>query len=208
MRRNKRSFDGWIARAVVLAGLGLLLGCESGSSPESVVSVREAAAAAPSGPSVADLMKQRGLNEADVVGALKTYMPTGQARRVRALRLGRPRRPGARDRRAVHAPPQGHRASSRPSRGRATATATTATRSSLKRARRTGRTLTWADTHHPASRETKGDYDGQFLFIERQGQRARRGHRPRDFTTKQIVRSRPDPAATTAEPSSRRTPTT
>ncbi len=77
MRRNDRSvIHRWVAGAAVLASCGILVGCDSGSGPTSVA-VREAAAAT-GGPSVADLMKQRGLNEADVVGALKTYVPTGK----------------------------------------------------------------------------------------------------------------------------------
>ena len=52
-----------------------------------------------------------------------------------------------------------------------------------------GRDVNWGDTHHPALSETKGDYDGQFLFIGDKGN-ARLGVIDlRDFETKQIVKN-------------------
>ena len=46
--------------------------------------------------------------------------------------------------------------------------------------------LTWGDAHHPALSETKGDYDGRWLFInEMNGRLARIDLR--DFKTKQIL---------------------
>jgi nitrous-oxide reductase len=46
--------------------------------------------------------------------------------------------------------------------------------------------LTWGDVHHPALSETKGDYDGRWLFInEMNGRLARIDLR--DFKTKQIL---------------------
>ena len=54
-------------------------------------------------------MKARGLSEADVNAALKTYMPTGKKDEYYHLRVGRPVGPGDRDRRPVDAHPQVHR---------------------------------------------------------------------------------------------------
>ncbi len=52
-----------------------------------------------------------------------------------------------------------------------------------------GRPVTWGDTHHPALSETKGDYDGQFLFIGDKAN-ARLGVIDlRDWETKQIVKN-------------------
>jgi nitrous-oxide reductase len=52
-----------------------------------------------------------------------------------------------------------------------------------------GRDVQWGDTHHPALSETKGDYDGQFLFIGDKAN-ARLGVIDlRDWETKQIVKN-------------------
>lgn len=52
-----------------------------------------------------------------------------------------------------------------------------------------GNPVTWGDTHHPALSETKGDYDGQFLFIGDKAN-ARLGVIDlRDWETKQIVKN-------------------
>ncbi len=52
-----------------------------------------------------------------------------------------------------------------------------------------GRPVTWGDTHHPALSETKGDYDGDFLFIGDKAN-ARLGVIDlRDWETKQIVKN-------------------
>jgi nitrous-oxide reductase len=46
--------------------------------------------------------------------------------------------------------------------------------------------LTWGDAHHPALSETKGDYDGRWLFINEMNGRIARIDL-RDFKTKQIL---------------------
>jgi nitrous-oxide reductase len=46
--------------------------------------------------------------------------------------------------------------------------------------------LTWGDVHHPALSETKGDYDGRWLFVNEMNGRVARIDL-RDFKTKQII---------------------
>ena len=46
--------------------------------------------------------------------------------------------------------------------------------------------LTWGDVHHPALSETKGDYDGRWLFVNEMNGRIARIDL-RDFKTKQIL---------------------
>ena len=67
--------------------------------------------------------------------------------------------------------------------------------------------LTWGDAHHPALSETKGDYDGRWLFINEMNGRVARIDL-RDFKTKQILGPVPNVPATTPRRSSRRTPST
>lgn len=52
-----------------------------------------------------------------------------------------------------------------------------------------GKRITWGDTHHPALSETKGEYDGQALFIGDKANARLAVIDLRDFETKQIVKN-------------------
>ena len=51
--------------------------------------------------------------------------------------------------------------------------------------------LTWGDVHHPSLSETKGDYDGRWLFVNDMNGRIARIDL-RDFKTKQILGPMPE----------------
>jgi nitrous-oxide reductase len=138
--------------------------------------------------SVADLMRARNLAEADVTAALKTYTPSGvhdeylmfssgghsgqvfvtglpSMRLLKVIAVFTPE------------PWQGYGYGDQ-------------TNAVLAAGNRNGQELRWADTHHPALSETKGDYDGEYLFIGDKANARIAVVDLRDFVTKQIVAQR------------------
>lgn len=130
-------------------------------------------------------MKDRNLNEENVVAALKTYTPTGVHDEYYIFASGGHSGqvivigvPSMRILKyiAVFTP--------EPWQGYGYGDQTTAL---LRSGDRDGRELNWADTHHPALSETDGTYDGQYLFINDKANARVAVISLEDFTTKQIV---------------------
>ena len=132
-----------------------------------------------------DLMKARGLSEADVQAALKTYTPTGKNDEYLVMASGGHSGqvivigvPSMRILKyiAVFTPEpwQGYGFDDQ-------------TKGVLAGGKRGGKDLTWADTHHPALSETAGDYDGKYLFIGDKANARIAVIDLEDFATKQIV---------------------
>jgi nitrous-oxide reductase len=140
--------------------------------------------------SIGDLMKARGLSDADVEAALKTYVPPGkkdeyvifasggQSGNINVIGV-----PSMRLLRVigVFSPEswQGWGVGGESNK-------------ILAQGRQAGHDITWADVHHPNLSETKGDYDGQFLFVNDKANARVAVVDLKDFTTKQIV---PNPLA-------------
>ena len=137
--------------------------------------------------SVESLMKARGLNEADVVAALKTYTPTGKLDEYYMFasggQVGQVLVIGVPSMRILKyigvftpEPWQGYGFDDE-------------TKRILADGSPKGKLLTWGDSHHPALSQTNGDYDGQFLFINDKANARVAVISLKDFNTTQIVRS-------------------
>jgi nitrous-oxide reductase len=139
-------------------------------------------------PSVAQLMRARNLTERDVSAALRTYTPTGRTdpyllfgsgghggnlivigvpsmRIVKYIGVFTPE------------PWQGY------------AYGDDATERVLDGGNRFGKRVEWGDMHHPALSETKGDYDGQFIFVGDKANARVAVVSLKDFMTRQLVTS-------------------
>jgi nitrous-oxide reductase len=163
---------------LLLAALGALAACGKGASSQK---------GGAGGPGISDMMKARGLSEADVKAALATYTPTGKHDEYLTFASG-----GHSGQVVVVGVPSMRILkyigvfTPEPWQGWGFDDASKAI---LAEGKRAGKDLTWADTHHPALSETKGDYDGQFLFIADKANARVAVIDLRDFTTKQIVTS-------------------
>ncbi len=163
-----------IARGAALAAM-FLVACAG-----------EPAGTSQGGASLKDLMTARGLTEADVQAALKTYVPGGKhddymifasgGHGGQVLAIGVP---SMRMLKVIGVftpePWQGY--------GYGSESGNTV----LAGGRQNGRDITWADVHHPNLSETNGDYDGKYLFVNDKANARVAVIDLTDFTTKQIV---------------------
>ncbi len=146
------------------------------------------AAPASSGTSaqVKQLMTARGLSEADVQAALKTYLPSGKLDEYLIFASG-----GQSGQVLVIGVPSMRLLkligvfTPEPWQGYGYGGLSDAV---LAGGQQIGnKKLTWADVHHPNLSETKGDYDGQFLFVNDKANARVAVIDLADFSTKQIV---------------------
>ena len=153
---------------------------------------REASLTTPSnggggGAGVADLMAARGLSEADVTAALKTYTPTGGRDDYLVFASG-----GHSGQVIVIGVPSMRILkvigvfTPEPWQGFGYGEQTSGLIASGDRGEVP---LRWADTHHPALSETGGDYDGEYLFINDKANARVAVISLKDFVTQQIVTS-------------------
>ncbi len=176
------SLDGMGARGASGLAVFLVASLGLGCSPQP----KKEVSSAPAG-SVADLMKERGLSEADVSAALQTYTPTGKKDEYYTFASGGHGGnlivigvPSMRILKYVAVftpePWQGYGYGDQSD-------------NVLAGGKRFGKKMTWGDMHHPALSETEGEYDGKFLFVNDKANARIAVIDLHDFVTKQIVTS-------------------
>jgi nitrous-oxide reductase len=135
--------------------------------------------------SVKDLMTARGLSEADVEAALKTYVPSGKKDEYLIFASGGQSGnidvigvPSMRLLKVIGVfTPESWQGWGFGDESNAI----------LESGNQAGHKIRWADVHHPNLSETKGDYDGQFLFVNDKANARVAVVDLADFSTKQIV---------------------
>ncbi len=135
---------------------------------------------------IGDIAQARGLSQADVTAALKTYVPTGKFDDYLLFSSG-----GHSGQVFVIGVPSMRLlkviAVFTPEPWQGWGYGAEDTHQVLAEGEMNNRPITWADTHHPALSETDGDYDGQWLFINDKANPRIAVIDLRDFETKQIV---------------------
>lgn len=176
-----------IGKALIMGGAVLGIAVAAASCENKA---EKKAAQAPSGAlgasaSLKQLMDSRGLSEADVEAAVKTYVPGGKGDEYMIFASGGHSGqvivigvPSMRILKviAVFAPEpwQGYGYGGDSDKV-------------LAAGNQGNRKLSWADVHHPNLSETKGDYDGKFLFVNDKSNGRVAVVDLSDFMTKQIV---------------------
>jgi nitrous-oxide reductase len=165
--------------ALVIAGVAIG-GCRNAHEANTQNSAKLGASE-----SLRDLMKARGLSEADVEAALKTYVPSGKMDEYYIFASGGQSGnvdvigvPSMRLLKVIGVftpePWQGWGYGGESNKV-------------LDQGNQGSHKIRWADVHHPNLSETKGDYDGQFLFVNDKANARVAVVDLADFTTKQIV---------------------
>ena len=135
---------------------------------------------------VTAIAQERGLSEADVIAAVKTFQPTGRTDEYLMFSSG-----GHSGQVMVIGIPSMRLlkviAAFTPEPWQGFGYGSDDHAELFESARMAGHDITWGDTHHPALSETEGDYDGQFLFINDKANPRIAVIDLRDFDTKQIV---------------------
>ena len=170
------------AGSIVVAGIAALaLACGQGGDPQAL-----RPQATGNGAGVAELMAARGLTEADVSAALKTYVPTGKKDDYYIFSSG-----GQSGQVIVLGIPSmrilKYLAVFTPEPWQGWGVGEHGSEEILQAGDRHGHVMRWGDTHHPNLSETDGDYDGEFLFIGDKANARMAVIDLRDFVTKQIV---------------------
>jgi nitrous-oxide reductase len=151
-----------------------------------VIAGPQSCARGPAGTSVGDIAQERGLTEADITAALKTYQPTGRlddyimfssgGHSGQVLVIGLP---SMRLLKVI--------AAFTPEPWQGFGYGADGTMKALAGGQIDGTDVLWGDTHHPAISETDGDYDGEWLFIDDKANARVAVIDLRDFETKQIL---------------------
>ena len=169
-----------IASTAIVA---LLTSCSNPSAPGGGGSAPGASS------SVAKLMKERGLSEADLTAALKTYTPSGKKDEYLLFASG-----GHGGNLIVIGVPSmrilKYVAVFTPEPWQGYGYGDKGTAEVLAQGTRHGKAITWGDMHHPALSESKGEYDGEFIFVNDKANPRVGVVNLKDFQTEQLVESK------------------
>ncbi|MBI4815904.1 MAG: Sec-dependent nitrous-oxide reductase [Deltaproteobacteria bacterium] len=178
-----------IVAAEVAAALTIISsGCSGPVGPNAKPSGNKPAQSsggAAAGSAVARLMQERGLSDADVTSALKTYTPSGKKDEYFVFASG-----GHGGNMLVIGVPSmrilKYVAVFTPEPWQGYGYGDISTEEVLKGGNRAGHEIRWGDMHHPALSETNGEYDGEFVFVNDKANPRIAVVNLKDFQTEQI----------------------
>lgn len=172
-----RTIMGWCAGLTLAALAGI--GCQNRAAQKTQEPTLGASA------SLRELMTARGLSEADVESAVRTFIPSGKREEYMIFASG-----GQSGQVLVFGVPSMRLLkvigvfAPEPWQGYGYGGGSDAV---LAAGHQGERRLSWGDVHHPNLSETNGDYDGQFLFVNDKANGRVAVIDLKDFATKQIV---------------------